>query len=265
MLPYRAVGVDSALESLARRDRVVTLAALAALVALAWIYLARLGREMASMAAVGLARMEMWGPGDAALATVMWAVMMVAMMLPAAAPMVVMFATINRKRSAAGGVPPINTGLFTLAYLLVWGGASALAALAQWALQTVALLSPGALTVAPVMGGALLVAAGVYQLTPLKYACLARCQSPIGFLFTEWREGSRGAFVMGLRHGLFCLGCCWALMALLFVGGIMNLVWVAAITVFVLVEKVVPAGRLVSWASGAALIVWGAWVLLVGA
>src|SRR5439155_1158978 len=136
-----------------------------------------------------------------------------------------------------------------------------LAALAQWGLHTAALLSEDAMRAGPVASALILLAAGVYQLTPLKYACLARCQTPLGFLLSEWREGNGGTLVMGLRHGLFCLGCCWALMALLFVGGVMNLAWVAAIAGFVLVEKLVPAGRVVSWLSGGALLAWGVWAL----
>ena len=253
---------DSVLESLARRDRAVTLAGLAALAALAWLYLVRLGREMADMAAMSMADTDPWTVADAGLAAVMWAVMMVAMMLPAAAPMILVFATVNRKRrEAPGTAPSVNTTLFVLAYLAVWGAFSVAAALAQWALHAAALLAEDAMQAAPLAGAVLLAAAGIYQLTPLKYACLARCQTPVGFLLSEWREGNRGAFVMGLRHGLFCLGCCWVLMALLFVGGVMNLAWVAAIAAFVLIEKLVPAGRLVSWTSGAALLAWSAWSL----
>lgn len=253
---------DSVLESLARRDRAVTLAGLAALAALAWLYLVRLGREMADMAAMGMADTDPWTVADAALAAVMWAVMMVAMMLPAAAPMILVFATVNRKRREAPGTAPyVNTTLFVLAYLAVWGAFSVAAALAQWALHAAALLAEDAMQAAPLAGAVLLAAAGIYQLTPLKYACLARCQTPVGFLLSEWREGNRGAFLMGLRHGLFCLGCCWVLMALLFVGGVMNLAWVAAIAAFVLIEKLLPAGRLVSVISGAALLIWAAWTL----
>lgn len=253
---------DSVLESLARRDRAVTLAGLAALAALAWLYLVRLGREMADMAAMGMADTDPWTVADAALAAVMWAVMMVAMMLPAAAPMILVFATVNRKRREAPGTAPyVNTTLFVLAYLAVWGAFSVAAALAQWALHAAALLAEDAMQAAPLAGAVLLAAAGIYQLTPLKYACLARCQTPVGFLLSEWREGNRGAFLMGLRHGLFCLGCCWVLMALLFVGGVMNLAWVAAIAAFVLIEKLLPAGRLVSVISGAVLLIWAAWTL----
>ncbi|MBI2016955.1 MAG: DUF2182 domain-containing protein [Candidatus Rokubacteria bacterium] len=192
----------------------------------------------------------------------MWAVMMVAMMLPAAAPMILMFVAVNRRRrTEGGGTPLVNTGLFVLGYLVVWTAFSVAAALAQWGLHSAALLSDDAMSAAPVVGALVLAAAGVWQLTPLKYACLARCQAPIGFLLGEWRDGNRGAVVMGLRHGLFCLGCCWVLMGLLFVGGVMNLAWVAAIAAFVLVEKLVPAGRAVSWASGIALLAWAAWSL----
>jgi predicted metal-binding membrane protein len=251
---------DSVLESLARRDRAVTLAGLAALAALAWLYLVRLGREMADMAAMGMAHTEPWAAADAGLAAIMWAVMMVAMMLPAAAPMILVCATVNRKRrESPGAAPYVNTTLFVLAYLAVWGAFSVAAALAQWALHAAALLSEDAMQAAPLAGAVLLAAAGIYQVTPLKYACLARCQTPIGFLLGEWRDGNRGAMVMGLRHGLFCLGCCWVLMALLFVGGVMNLAWVAAIAAFVLIEKLLPAGRLVSVISGGALLVWAAW------
>lgn len=253
--------MDRWLEIAARRERALTLAGLATITALAWLYLFRLSEEMAGMAEMGMAHLEAWTPTDAALTAAMWAAMMAAMMLPGAAPMVLVFTTINRQRraesSAAPGAPLVNPGLFTLGYLLVWAGFSVAAAAAQWGLQTAALLSDEALTAAPLVGATVLIAAGVYQLTPLKYACLTRCRTPLGFLLSEWRDGNRGALVMGLRHGLFCLGCCWVLMALLFVGGVMNLAWVALITVFVLLEKVLPAACLVSRLSGVALIGWG--------
>lgn len=256
--------IDAALESLARRERAITLAGLALMTAVAWVYLLRLAGQVPDMAEMGMARMEPWTPVDVGLATVMWAVMMTAMMLPTAAPMVLVFTTVNRKRREAGGASYVSTGLFVLGYLAVWDAFSVAAAFCQWGFHSAALLSDRALTVTPFVGSALLVAAGLYQLTPLKYACLARCQTPVGFLLAEWRDGRLGAAVMGLRHGLFCLGCCWVLMSLLFVGGVMNLVWVAAVSAFVLVEKVVPAGRVVSWASGVALIVWAAWTLRQG-
>jgi predicted metal-binding membrane protein len=248
---------DRWLELVARREHAVALAGLAGIVALAWIHLVRLSREMADMAEMGMAPTATWTLTDAALAASMWAVMMVGMMLPSAAPMILMFVTVNRKRRGEGGMPVASTGLFTLGYLLAWVGFSLLAAAAQWGLQAAAVMNPEAMTVTPFIGAAVLIAAGIYQLTPLKYACLARCRSPLGFLLTSWRDGRGGAIVMGLHHGLYCLGCCWLLMALLFVGGVMNLVWVAAVAVFVLAEKVLPTGRLLSWIAGAALIVWG--------
>jgi len=248
------------LDAVVRRDRAVTLAGVAAVAVLAWAWLVRLGRELAAMADM---HMGPWTIVDAALAAVMWAVMMVAMMLPAAAPMILAFTAVHRRRAAAGagGAPHVSVWLFVTGYLAVWTGFSVAAAAAQWGLHAAALLSPDAMRAAPLVGAAFLAAAGIWQLTPLKYACLAQCRTPLGFLLREWREGRRGALVMGLRHGGYCLGCCWVLMALLFVGGLMNLVWVAALAGFVLLEKVLPAGRLTSWASGAALLLWAAWTL----
>src|SRR2546425_8803735 len=248
-------------EALVRRDRALAGSGLAGLALLAWLYL--FGMERMSMMDVTPA-MAMPGDRDAGrflLTFLMWAVMMVAMMVPAASPMILTFATINRRRAAAG-TPAVPTAVFLAGYLVIWSAFSLAAAALQGALQAAALLAPATLTVTPLVGGALLIAAGLYQLTPLKYACRARCQSPLAFILGEWREGARGAFVMGLRHGAFCVGCCWALMALLFVAGVMNLLWVAAIAAFVLVEKLVPRARAVSWSAGAVFLGWGGWVLL---
>jgi len=253
------------LEALVRRDRAVAGVGLAGVVVLAWAYLLRMARGMGGMdmaAGMGMAMPmdEAWTAAQFALTLLMWAVMMVAMMVPSAGPMILTFATINRRR-AASGTPAVPTAVFLAGYLVTWSAVSLLATLLQWALGATALLVPATLQVTPIAGGVLLLAAGAWQLTPLKYACLARCQSPLGFILSEWREGARGALVMGARHGAYCVGCCWALMALLFVAGVMNLVWVAAIAGFVLVEKLAPPGRLVSWGAGAALLAWGAWVL----
>ncbi|HEU5323009.1 MAG TPA: DUF2182 domain-containing protein [Methylomirabilota bacterium] len=255
---------ESRLAALARRDRALTAAGLALVVGLAWLWLARAGGEMDAMAEMGMARMAPWTAADAALAAVMWAVMMTAMMLPAASPMILTFAAMNRTPPGAAAPPHVGTGLFVLGYLAVWGAFSLAAAGGQWALQAAALLSADTLRAAPLAGASLLAAAGLYQLTPLKDACLARCRTPLGFLLAEWRPGAAGALVMGLRHGLFCLGCCWVLMALLFVGGVMNLAWVAALMAFVLLEKLVPAGRVVSRASGVALLAWAGWLVWGG-
>src|ERR1700690_3554352 len=167
--------------------------------------------------------------------------MMVAMMIPSAAPMILTFAMVNRKRREQER-PFVPTGIFLLGYLAVWTGFSALAAVAQWILHARALLSPMMVSTSPILGGGLLIAAGIFQWTPLKNACLTHCRSPLGFLMTDWREGRWGALFMGLKHGAYCAGCCWILMALLFVAGVMNLWWIAIIAVLVLLEKVAPKG-----------------------
>jgi predicted metal-binding membrane protein len=184
----------------------------------------------------------------------MWWIMMVAMMLPSAAPMILLFSTVSR-RSREQGQHYVPTAVFALAYLAVWGGFSVLAASLQWWIEARGISSPW-------MNGALLLGAGAYQLTPLKDACLRQCRSPLSFVMTRWRPGWRGALRMGVEHGAYCLGCCWLLMGLLFVGGVMNLWWVIGIAVYVLLEKVLPAGRWLGRALGAILAVAGAFVLL---
>jgi predicted metal-binding membrane protein len=211
----------------------------------------------------GMAGMDMsadafasWGMREAFLLFAMWAVMMVAMMLPSATPMILLFARVRAARLAKGQ-PGTPTFFFTGGYLAVWGAFSAVAALMQWTLHSLAVLSPGMRTVSPFVTGAILIGAGVYQWMPLKQSCLSHCQSPLGFLTTSWKEGKRGAISMGIKHGAFCLGCCWALMALLFAGGVMNLAVVAAISIAVLIEKVVPAGQMIARIYGVLLITAG--------
>ena len=255
-------GKKTIIEAAIKRDRVVVATGLTLITVLAWGYTIYLANDMAMMSRE-MAMMRPWSARDFVLMYVMWAVMMVAMMVPSAAPMVLIFAAVYRKRREQGGAF-VPTGVFLTGYLLVWSAFSLAAVLSQYGLQRVALVSPMMETTAPWLGAALFAAAGAFQFMPLKEACLAKCHTPMGFIMTEWREGSRGAFVMGLRHGAYCTGCCWALMALLFVGGVMNLLWVAVIAAFVLVEKVVPRGLWVSRISGLLLILWGAW-MLVGA
>jgi predicted metal-binding membrane protein len=249
----------STLEAVLKRDRTIVLAGVAGLSALAWAYLLALAwrmphREMAM--AMAMPHMQAWEATEVLLTWVMWAVMMVAMMTPSAAPMILMFATVNRRRRGQQG-PFVPTTVFLLGYLLVWGGFSVVATLAQWGLHTAALLSPMMVSTSPMLGGLLLLAAGIFQWTPLKSTCLTQCRSPLGFLMTEWREGASGALLMGLRHGRYCVGCCWVLMALLFVAGVMNLLWVAAMAAFVLVEKVLPHGQLVGRVVGGMLMLAG--------
>ena len=256
----------SVAENVLRRDRVVVLTGLALIAALSWAYVFSVAPNARSMdmggmgAQMAMPRMQGWGPADFGLTFGMWAVMMVAMMTPSAAPMILMFSGVNRRRreQQASYVP---TGMFVAGYLAVWAAFGAAATAAQWGLHAVSLLSPMVAITSPVVGGVLLVAAGVYQWTALKHACLSKCRSPLGFVLNEWREGRRGAFLMGLKHGGYCAGCCWSLMALLFVAGVMNLLWVAAIAGFVLIEKAAPAGDRLGRVAGVALAGWGVWMV----
>ena len=240
-------------KALVKSDRVVAAAGLAGVTLLAWAWLVRMGgMDMG-------AALRSFSPP---LAFLMWAVMMVGMMLPSAAPMILVFAAVNRRRTERGGAA-VATWIFAAGYLLAWIVFSAAATAGQWGLERAAAVSSETLRATPVVGGLILIAAGVYQLTPLKRACLVRCQSPLAFVLNEWRDGTGGALVMGLRHGAFCVGCCWLLMALLFVAGVMNLFWVAGIALFVLVEKLVPLAA-VSWGTGVVLVASGVWILSRG-
>jgi predicted metal-binding membrane protein len=256
------------LESILKRDRWVVLGALAGISALAWGYMIQEARAMSLHSVCSCAGMKMSGPDVQAWSAaaliplfLMWSEMMVAMMLPSAAPMILTFAMVNRKRQERQQ-PFASTGLFVTGYLAAWTGFSALAALAQAILHHYALLSPMMTSVSPMLGGSLLIAAGLFQWTPIKNACLTHCRSPLSFLMTGWREGKGGAFLMGLQHGTYCTGCCWFLMALLFVAGVMNMWWVAVIALLVLVEKVAPRGLWIGRATGLLLCVWGAWLVL---
>jgi predicted metal-binding membrane protein len=196
----------------------------------------------------------------AAAMFLMWWVMMIGMMLPSAAPMTLTFATVNRRRRELG-TPYVPTAAFVSGYLLAWGAFSVAATAAQWALEHAALMPPMTRLSSPLVGGLVFVAAGLYQLTPLKHACLRRCRSPLAFVLERWQEGTAGALRMGAEHGAYCLGCCALLMALLFVGGVMNLLWAAAIGALVLVEKLLPAGEALARGAGVAAIAFGAWMI----
>lgn len=235
---------------------------LAGVTTVSWIYTSYLagGLEGAMLA---MPRMHRWEASYLTLVFVMWAVMMVGMMVPSASPLVLLFVRMNRTRHEEQD-PLLPTAAFLAGYVAAWSAYGAAATLVQWGLHRAALLSPTAVSASPVLGGALLVAAGLYQWTPLKRACLTECRSPLGFLMSEWRDGGWGAFVMGAKHGWFCVGCCWVLMALLFVAGVMNLLWMAAITLFVLAEKVLPGGELVARAGGTAFVVAGIALLALG-
>ena len=202
-----------------------------------------------------------WAPATAFAVFAMWGGMMIAMMLPSAAPMILAFDSVERRNTASGRAMPRSL-VFAGAYLLIWVGFSALAAGAQWALQASALLTPMIVSNSDPLTAALFFLAGLYQLTPLKQACLRHCRTPLGFLMAEWRDGLRGAFRMGLKHGLYCAGCCWALMLLLFVAGVMNPVWIVFLTLVAALEKWprLPIG--LTRLFGAALLFAGAVIVL---
>lgn len=294
---------DSALEALLRRDRAIVGAAIAALTAIAWIYILWLaaamdmqGMPMPGMdetmtldpgTAMAMDNMNMdmemgneerggplealglsprpWTAVEAALTFAMWAVMMVGMMLPSATPMILLYAHVGR-HSLKQGKPFAPTSTFGGGYLIAWVGFSLVATLGQWLFEGT-LLTPALASASAAFSGVVLVVAGLYQWTPLKDACLRQCQTPVVFLQTHggFRRDPRGAVALGFRHGLYCVGCCWALMALLFVGGIMNVLWVAAIAIFVLLEKLTPAGRLLSRVAGTVFIAVGLWQLTAAA
>jgi predicted metal-binding membrane protein len=248
------------------RDRVVIIGAIAAITIAAWVYLLAEAREMSAMAdhdrmmaEMGMVMDMSWQRRDVVLAIVMWAVMMVGMMAPAAVPVFVLFTAAQRARGNTfrWRWVPFATGYFT-----VWSAFSVAAALLQWALHEQDVMSSAMVMANAGIGGGVLIAAGAYQLTPLKWACLSHCQSPLAFLMGHWRDGAAGAFRMGLRHGAYCLGCCWALMCVLFVVGVMNLLWVAGLSIFVLFEKTGWAGRWLSRVGGVAMIVAGLLMML---
>jgi len=203
-----------------------------------------------------------WTFTDFMMLFLMWDVMMIAMMIPSVAPMVLMFNRVSQNKKRQGG-HYVPTLVFTTGYLIAWSGFSAFISLAQWPLHTVEILSPMMNNHSYFFSGSILISAGLYQWTPFKEACLRQCRSPLGFLMTNWREGKRGALNMGIRHGAFCVGCCWALMLVLFAVGVMNLLWMLLITLFVLIEKVFPTPTLIRVVSGFGLVFWGAWWILV--
>lgn len=183
-----------------------------------------------------------WSVANLVAVFLMWAVMMAAMMLPGATPMVQLYDHLAR-RTETTAVAGTRTGIFVAAYLALWSLFSLGATLMQWGLQSLFLLTPMGASTSPAVTAALFLVAALYQFTPLKRACLTACRTPLGFLTTEWRSGDKGAFLLGLRHGALCIGCCWALMALIFVGGTMNLTWMAALTLAVTVEKMAFGGK----------------------
>ena len=267
--------IETAIGSVLRRDRLIVTAALVILVVLAWAYMAWLAADMRMggmdmtgfrMIPAGMGLMlpalAPWQPIEFAFVFVMWAVMMVGMMIPSATPMILLYASVGRQAAAAG--KPFNaTAWFAAGYLLIWFVFAAVATLLQWFLEQYAMLTPMMESASNILGGIVLIAAGLYQWTPIKDVCLRQCQAP--WLFIQNHGGFRadavGSLAIGARHGAYCVGCCWVVMALLFVGGVMNVLWIALIASFVLAEKIIPAGRILSRTAGVVFVLAGLWVV----
>ena len=257
------------LAAVLQRDRAVVLASLLLLSLLAWSYLVWFSGTMEMMPSVMMMGMpgmapyfQEWSSFHFLAMFAMWSVMMVGMMTPSVAPMVLLYAGVARSARKSGKVFA-PTAWFVAGYLLVWTVFSALVTLVQWRLHAATLLSPRMVSTSPIFGGAMLIAAGIFQFTPLKHACLAHCRTPLQFLMTNWREGYAGALKMGLQHGIACTGCCWLLMVLLFVGGVMNFAWIALLMILVLLEKIVPRAIILTRASGLLMILAGGGMLFL--
>ncbi len=256
--------------AIVRRDRQIIGAGIALTAGIAWCYTIYEARRMDVHGTCACLGMKMGGPELASWSTesllplfLMWAVMMMAMMLPTAAPMILTFAAVARNRRLAAR-PYVPVAVFAGGYAAVWCMFSLVAAAGQWVLHREALLSPRMASSSALLGGLLLLAAAAFQFSPLKSNCLTHCRTPLQFIMTRWRDTRAGAFRMGVEHGAFCAGCCWALMALLFVLGVMNILWIAALTIIVALEKMLPRAAWFSTASGVVLGCWGSWVLLRG-
>jgi predicted metal-binding membrane protein len=262
------------LETLLRRDRLIVASALVLIAALAWAYMLWLAADMSMggmemrgfrMVPAGLGIMAPaaapWSGVEFALVFVMWAVMMVGMMAPSAAPMILLYARAGRQQQISGK-PFAATGWFAAGYFLAWAGFSLAATLVQWLLERAALLDARMASSNVLLGAAVLIATGIYQWLPIKDRCLAQCQSPIRFLMTHggFRSTVRGCLRLGFLHGTYCVGCCWILMAILFVVGVMNVLWIAGLAVLVLLEKLTPRGRWVGRVAGVGCLVAGVWM-----
>ena len=253
---------DHAQNEFRRRDKLVVGVGLAVLALLAWIFTAHQAHMMVNMDHAHM-RAPGWSLTDAGLLLAMWSIMMLAMMTPAVGPMVLAFANINRRRRERQA-PYVATTVFVAGYLLAWIGFSIAATLAQLALHSLGSLDPMMVQTSAGVAAALCLAAGLYQWSPLKDVCLTRCRSIDGFILSEWRDGAAGAVIMGLRHGLYCIGCCAPLMLLLFAGSVMDLRWVAGLTIVAMLEKLLPQPDLWRRMIGCALLAAAVWLALRG-
>lgn len=244
------------LQATMRRQRIIIGLGIAAIATSTWLYLVQIA--IASEQGMQMTTQSSWNWHTFGLNLIMWCAMMVSMMLPTASPMIMSFFRVKQKRADSR---LLSSVVFISGYLILWGVFSVLAAGGQAVLHNTDLLSSPMGKTGPLLGACLLITAGAFQWSSLKESCLGKCRSPLSFLLVEWRDGNLGALVMGLRHGFFCIGCCWALMLLMFVGGVMNLTWMALLAVYMLLEKIVPNGRYFSRISGVMLIIAGVWVL----
>lgn len=244
------------------QNRGVVVVGLVGFAAASWVYLGVVAARMDEMSSVlAMPMTSAWSPVQAALMVTMWAVMMAAMMLPSAVPMVL---TYDRLDGSSAQCQDGSAALFVAGYALVWSGFAVAAAGFQWVLQTMALVDGMGEATQRGLAGLLLIGAGAFQFSPVKRRSLGVCRTPMGFLTTSWRDGRSGALRMGLHHGSLCLRCCWALMILLFVLGVMNLFWVALLAIFVLAEKVSRRGEAISAIGGVVMIAWGVGAVLAG-
>lgn len=253
-------------ERLYRRDRGTIVAGIIILLALSWAYTLWIAWEVYGQGGHGFhaalgPHAGPWGIAELSFVLIMWIVMMTAMMVPSVSPTMVMFSKVSRNQGD-GDQAIASTWVFVAGYLVAWSVFSLVATGAQWGLNAAALLTPVMETNNGYIGGAILLVAGGFQFTSLKNACLQHCRSPLTFFMSGWRPGRLGALNMGIRHGAFCVGCCWALMAVMFVGGVMNPLWLVALAVFVLAEKVLPQGARVGQAAGIAFIAAGLYLII---
>ena len=268
--------MSARMTAILKRDRWIVLGGLALVILLSWLYLL-LGAGM-SMSGMEMTRLSsgegmsmgdtlmqpaVWNIGYALLMFFMWWIMMIAMMLPSATPMILLAAALNRKADL-NRQPYGTSSYFAAGYLFAWALFSIIAVAVQWGLTASGLLSSWMQSTSTVLAGSILIAAGLWQFTPIKHTCLRHCRSPVKFLTQHRRRGNIGSLVMGLEHGTYCVGCCWFLMALLLVGGVMNLYWIVGLTTYVLIEKIVPKGEGIGQLVGVVLVVWGAsWLVSI--
>ncbi len=256
-----SVRVERPLRHLLRRDWILVLLGVTLLTVLSWLYLLEISHGLVG---VGL-QMTMpahqgWSGTHFVLVLAMWMVMMIAMMAPSALPYLLTYAGLQRKKGR--GTPELGTASFFLGYFLAWSGYSLIAAVVQWGLHSLQISAPALTTAGPMAGGGFLILTGLFQFSRLKYSCLNQCRSPLGYFMTNWREGRWGALWMGAHHGTYCIGCCWALMGLMFVLGVMNVLWMAILAGVILIEKVFPRGIWISRLTGAVFLFWGGYAIV---